>query len=74
MIFPRTEDIKNSKDEFSKIYTEYRKINQNRLLTYSELVYLLFKNLSIDKLKSNSKTFARLLKDIRLFLKQSSLI
>jgi len=68
------EDIKEPKEKFKAIYTEYRKANANRSLSYSELIVKLFSSINFQTLRSKSKTFKNMVNDLRSYLKRAKLL
>jgi hypothetical protein len=72
--FSKVEEIKQPKEEFMKIYSEHRSINDRRALSYPELVTQLFSSVNVQTLKLNSKTFAIFLTELQKYLKRSGLI
>lgn len=67
--YKQSEEIKDPKTEFTKIYSAYRKIT-NDPLDYPELVNQLFSTIDINLVRKSSRSFEKLLIDLRTYLKR----
>lgn len=68
--YSETEKIIEPKEKLKGIYTRFLK-STSTPLSYSDFVTKLFSTINLSGLKSNSKTFDKLLKDIHSYLRLS---
>ncbi|MGH7203384.1 MAG: hypothetical protein ACREHC_03000, partial [Candidatus Levyibacteriota bacterium] len=64
--YSRAETIHEPKEEMQKIYSNYRRIvDQRHVMTYPEVINKLFSSINLDILFARSSTFKKLISDIR---------